>query len=101
MFRILHGPRLVVDIKVRKEPSGNVAYLTHVGRYTGENMLRHEFEDLVKWAMKRRLRTGKWFFFEIDGPETPEKARRWEACIEINRKVRTGGRFGVKKLPAQ
>jgi DNA gyrase inhibitor GyrI len=92
---------LVVDIKVRKEPSYTVAYLTHVGRHTGENMLRQEFEDLVRWATKRKLRTGKWFFYELDGPETAEKTRRWEACVEINRKVKTGGRFGVKKLPAQ
>ena len=100
---ILHliASPLVVDIRVKKEPSYTVAYLTHVGPYTGEDMLRPEFEELVKWAKKRKLRTGKWFFYELDGPETPAKKRRWEACLEINRKVKTGGRFSVKKLPAQ
>jgi DNA gyrase inhibitor GyrI len=92
---------LVVDIRVKKEPSCTVAYLTYVGPYTGDEMLRPEFEELVKWAKKRKLKTGRWFFYELDGPETPGKKRRWEACVEINHKVRTGGKFAVKKLPAQ
>ena len=92
---------MVVDIKVKREPTHTVAYMTHVGPYTGEDMLRPEFEELVKWAKNRKLRTGKWFFYELDGPEVPEKKRRWEACLEIKRKVRTGGRFAVKRLSAQ
>lgn len=91
---------MVVGIRTKKEPSYTVVSLTY-GPYKGEDMLRSEFEELAKWAKKRRLRTGKWFFFEVDGPDTPDKKRRWEACLEINRKVRTGGRFIIKKLPAQ
>jgi DNA gyrase inhibitor GyrI len=92
---------LVVDLRTKNEPSSTVVCLTYVGPYTGDDMMRPEFEELVKWAKKRKLRTGRWFFYEIDGPETPEKKRRWEACIEVNRKVRTGGKFSIKKLPAQ
>lgn len=92
---------MVVDLGTKKEPNSTVASLTYVGPHTGDDMMRREFEELMKWAKKRRLRTGRWFFYEIDGPETPEKKRRWEAQIEVNRKVRTGGRFSIKKLPPQ
>jgi DNA gyrase inhibitor GyrI len=92
---------LVVAIRIRKEPSYTVASLTRVGSYSGQDMMRKEFEEIMKWTKKRKLRTGKWFFYEHDGPETPDKERKWEACIEIRRKVQTRGKISVKKLPAQ
>jgi DNA gyrase inhibitor GyrI len=92
---------LVVGIRVKKEPSYTVASLGHTGPYKGQDMLRKEFNEIMNWAKKRKLRTGKWFFYELDGSDTPDKQRRWEACIEIRRKVQTRGTISVKKLPAQ
>jgi DNA gyrase inhibitor GyrI len=74
---------MTIDIVVKREKKYNVVSKIHIGPYTGENMLRKEFGDLVKWAKKRNVKTGKWLFLELDGPEVPGNRRRWEACIEV------------------
>ena len=63
---------MFVHIKVKMAPRYKVAYLVHVGPYTGQNMWRAEFSQLVKWAKKRRLRTGKWIMYFIDEWGTAE-----------------------------
>lgn len=61
-------------------------------------MWRKELGQLEKWARKRKLRTGKYLLYELDGVGNK---RRWETCIEIKGKARSEGRVKVKKIPAE
>jgi DNA gyrase inhibitor GyrI len=93
---------MVVDLRVKRAPSYRVASMMRVGPYTG-NMLRSEFTQLMKWAKKRRLRTGKWILFfidEMEGSRPPSKLRS-EACLQISGRAVSEGKIRVKKLPAQ
>src|SRR2546425_12676067 len=93
---------MVVDFEVTRTPSYTVASILKIGPYREDN-LRSEFEELVSWAKKNRLRTGKWIMYEHDGPNSrrPGNQRRWEACLEIRGKAKAEGRIRIKKLPAQ
>lgn len=93
---------MVVDLRVKRAPSYRVASMMRVGPYSG-NMLRSEFGQLVKWAKKRRLRTGKWILFFIDEPggRRPASRLRSEACLQIKGRAASEGKIKVKKLPAQ
>ncbi len=92
-----------VDIVVKREKSYKVISKMHVGPYSGDNMLRKEFNDLEGWAKKNQVRTGKWFFVELDGPETPSSKRRWEASIEVKGKLKAKPESGIifKKIPSE
>jgi DNA gyrase inhibitor GyrI len=92
----------MVDFKVKVAPSYNVAYIIHVGGYTGPNMWRREFSQLTRWAKKRRIRTGKWIMYFIDEwGKKPNNKRRSAACLEIKSKARPEGKIGIMKLPRQ
>lgn len=90
---------MAVDFAIRKFRGCAVASLTYVGSYKGDNMMRDEFNRLVSWAKEKKLRTGRWFFIEHDGPDVPDKKRRWEACVELKGKARSGKGVRVKQLP--
>jgi DNA gyrase inhibitor GyrI len=96
----------LVDIVVKPERKYNVLVKQRVGPYSGENHLRPEFRELVRWAKKNKIRTGKWLFIELDGPEVPSSKRRWEACLEVNQSV-SGKQFrpeegiAFKEIPPQ
>jgi DNA gyrase inhibitor GyrI len=94
---------LTVDIVVRKEPSYSVISKTCVGPYSGGDMLRPEFRVLSRWARDHGVKTGKWFFYELDDRDTPEGSRRWEACIEVQGRLKAKPSSGIerKELPAQ
>jgi effector-binding domain-containing protein len=93
---------LFVDIKVKTAPQYKVAYITRVGSYSGQNMWRAEFKELVRWAQKRRLRTGKWIMYFIDEwGKRPEPERRSVACLEIKGKAAPEGKIKIMKLPRQ
>jgi effector-binding domain-containing protein len=66
-------------------------------------MLRAEFSQLVKWAKKRKLGTGKWMLYFIDEPggRRPANKLRSEACLQIKGRAESEGKIKVKKLPAQ
>ena len=85
---------MVVDIRVKKAPSYTVASLRYRGKYIGQDILRSEFDELLKWAQMRKLRTGKWIFNELS-------EKHWEACLEIKGKGRSQGKIKVKTLPAR
>jgi len=91
-----------VDLKVKRAPSYTVASMMRVGPYSG-NMLRSEFTQLVKWANRRRVRTGRWILFFIDEPggRRPLNKLRSEACLQIKGRAVSEGKIRVKKLPAQ
>jgi DNA gyrase inhibitor GyrI len=93
---------MVVDFEIKRAPSYNVASILKVGPYREDN-LRTEFGELMKWAKKNGLRTGKWIMYEHDGPNSRRgmNQRRWEACLEIRGKAAPDGRIKIKKLPAQ
>ena len=76
---------MVVDFDVRRAPGCTVASIRKIGLYR-EDHLRGEFGELVVWARRRGIRTGKWFFYEHDGPASrwPADRRRWEACLGIH-----------------
>ena len=76
--------------------------MLRVGPYD-RNMLRAEFSQLVKWAKKRKLGTGKWMLYFIDEPggRRPANKLRSEACLQIKGRAESEGKIKVKKLPAQ
>jgi len=75
--------------------------MLRVGSYD-RNMLRSEFSQLVKWAKKRKLGTGKWILYFIDEPggSRPMNRLRSEACLQIKGRAKSEGKIKVKKLPA-
>jgi len=90
---------MAVDIKVKQVPSYTVASITHYGPH-GSNMFRAEFNQLVTWAKKNKLATGKWIMRWIDEPgDKPASKIRSEACLEIKRTAKTEGRIKIKKFP--
>lgn len=93
---------MVVEIRVKRAPGYTVASMMRVGPYRRE-MLRTEFNQLVSWAKRRRIRTGKWILYFLDEPggRRPANKLRSEACLQIKGKAKTEGRIRVKKLPAQ
>jgi DNA gyrase inhibitor GyrI len=95
----------LVDIVVKRDPSHSVIVKGKVGPYSGDDNLRPEFRKLVQWAKRNKAATGKWLFFELDGPDTPSSKRRWEACLEVNpnvqKKIVSGDGISFKKIPAQ
>ena len=98
----MNRPKLFVHIKVKVAPSYRVAYLVRIGGYTGQNMWRAEFSQLVKWAKKRKLRTGKWIMYFIDEwGKRPERTRRSVACLEIKGKAKPEGKIKIMTLPRQ
>ena len=89
-----------VEIKVKVAPAYNVACLLHTGPYKGQNMWQTEFNELTKWAKKRKLRTGKWIMYFIDNwSEQTQKKRRSIAAIEIKQKAKPEGKIQIMKLP--
>jgi len=93
---------LLVDIKVKTAPRYHVAYLIRIGAYSGQNMWRPEFNQLVTWAKKNRVRTGKWIMYFIDAWGTrPSRKRRSVACLEIKSKAKPRGKIKIMTLPRQ
>ena len=91
-----------VDFKLKVAPSYKVAYLTRYGPYTGQNMWRTEFNRLVTWTRRRKMRTGKWIMYFIDEwGKKPEKERRSVACLEIKGKAVPEGKIQIMKIPRQ
>ncbi len=93
---------MTVEFKLKVAPSYKVAYIMRRGQYTGQNMWRTEFNQLVKWARKRKVRTGKWIMYFIDEwGKKPERERRSVACLEIKGRAFPEGKIQMKKIPRQ
>ena len=94
---------MLVDFKIKKFSGCRVASITYVGPYReGGDMMREEFNQIVKWARKKGVRTGCWFFADLDGPEVPDKKRRWEAAVEVKgAKARAQGGIRFREFPDQ
>jgi effector-binding domain-containing protein len=94
--------KLRVDIKVKTAPAYRVACITRVGPYSGQNMWHSEFRELVGWAKRRKVRTGKWIMGFIDEwGKRPNSKRRSVACIEVVGKANPEGRIKIMRLPKQ
>jgi DNA gyrase inhibitor GyrI len=93
---------MAAEIKVKRAPSYKVASMMRVGAYS-PNMLRSEFSQLVKWAEKKKLGTGKWILFFIDEPggRRPMNKLRSEACLQIKGRATSDGKIKVKKIKTQ
>lgn len=90
---------MTVDIKIKNVPSLTVASLIHYGPH-GPNMFRSEFDQLVKWSKKNKVRTGKWIMRWLDDPGSkPAKRTRSEACLEIKGKAKMEGKIMIKRFP--
>jgi hypothetical protein len=85
---------MLVDVRVRRALGYTVAFITYRGKYTGQDVLRKEFDELLEWAKNKKLRVGKWIFSELS-------QEHWEACLEIKGNARSGGKVRIKKLPEQ
>jgi DNA gyrase inhibitor GyrI len=86
---------MFVDIVLKHDRKYNVIAKGKVGPYIGANNLRAEFRALTKWAKKNNVKTGKWLFYELDGPDVASSKRRWEACLEVI------GKLPKDKLPTR
>jgi hypothetical protein len=84
---------MVVDFAWKRTPSYRVATIVRVGPWREEN-LKPEFGELVKWAKRQQVRTGRWIFIE-------RSHTRWEACLEVRGKCRAEGRIRLKTLPSE
>ena len=92
----------MVDFKVKAARGYNVAYLIHLGGYSGQNMWRSEFSQLERWAKKRKLKAGKRIMYFIDKwGEKPNMRRRSVAALEIKGKAASEGKIRLMKLPRQ
>jgi effector-binding domain-containing protein len=61
-----------------------------------------EFRELMKWAKKRKVRTGKWIMYFVDEwGKRPEKQRRSVACVEVIGKAQPEGKIKIMILPRQ
>jgi DNA gyrase inhibitor GyrI len=91
---------VTVDIVVKQTPSYEVACLARVGA-EGPDPLRREFSELVRWAKKQKIKTGRWIFcfFEGGSRRRAPSRFRFEACLEIMGKAKPDGKIKVKKLP--
>jgi effector-binding domain-containing protein len=85
---------MITDFALKRAPSYRVASIVRIGKWKEDN-LRTEFRELVRWARKNRVRTGKWIFLDA----RPDH-RRWEACLEVAGNPRVEGRIRLKTLPA-
>lgn len=103
--RIMKKAKALVDIVLKRDASHSVIVKGKVGPYSGDNHLRPEFRELIRWAKKNKVRTGKWIFLELDGPDTPSSRRHWEACIEVDGKVEkklvSANEISFKIIPPQ
>jgi len=88
---------LAVDIVVKQTPSYKVASLERVGA-EGSDPLRREFSELVKWAKKNKVKTGRWIFYFYEAGRTPARYR-FEACLEIRGNPKPEGKIKIKTLP--
>ncbi len=77
--------------------------MTYVGPYReGGDMLKDEFDLVKKWAREERVRTGRWFFADLDGPKVPGRHRGWLAAIEVKgRSGKPRGGIRLKEFPDQ
>ena len=94
---------MLVDFKIKKFSGCRVASITYVGPYReGGDMMREEFNQIVKWARKKGVRTGRRFFAMLDESEVPDKKRRWEAAIEVKgAKAEAQGGIQFREFPDQ
>jgi effector-binding domain-containing protein len=93
---------MVVDFEIIKAPEIRVASLVRQGPWTSENMMRPYFSKIRTWAMKNKLKTGRWIITESGGP-TAEKPV-FEASLEINKnlkiKERVEDKIKIQVLPS-
>ena len=90
-----------MEFKVKTAPSYKVAYILRVGPHT-HNMWQREFKQLVKWAKKRKIKTGKWIMYYLDKwSEKTQKHRRSVACIEIKGKAKPEGKIQIMNISRQ
>ncbi|MDV3277448.1 MAG: hypothetical protein LYZ69_03150 [Nitrososphaerales archaeon] len=93
---------MAVDFVVGRAPRYRVATRTLVGGWPGDRKLQAEFAKIAVWARRLGLKTGSWFFRELDGPDVPSKRRKWEVGIEVKGRKALKGEKGMslKVLPA-
>ncbi len=82
---------------VHRAPTYRVATQTLVGSYPSDRRIRAEFERISAWARKNGVKTGRWFFRDLDGPDTSSKRRRWEFGIEIRSRRPVRGEKGLSR----
>ena len=83
----------ITDFELARAPSYRVASIVRIGPWK-EDHLREEFRELVAWAKKQKVRTGRWIFLDARSSHD-----RWEACLEIKGQARPEGRIRIKRLP--
>ncbi len=94
---------MLVDFKIKKFSGCSAVSITYVGPHKeGGDMMREEFNQVIKWAREKGVRTGRWFFADLDGPGVPDKKRRWEAAVEVKgAKAEARGDIQFREFPDQ
>jgi len=83
---------MTVDFVLKKTPSLRLATIRWKGPYS-ESEIRKRFADVKKWAIRHKVRTGRWVFREPG-------SREWDVGIEVRGPARSEGRVKVRSLPA-
>jgi hypothetical protein len=89
--RGLGGEPVVVDFVLERVPRRRIASILRIGPWK-EDHLREEFGELLRWATKSAVPTGRWIFLDLG-------AHRWEAGLEIHGDARPTGRVRRRTLP--
>lgn len=87
---------MTVDFRIKHVPEYTVACVTEEGVYS-DRAIRLSFEKAAKWAAARSLRTGKWFFVELN--EEGDRLK-WSACVELKGQAKGAEGVSVTKFRA-
>jgi DNA gyrase inhibitor GyrI len=83
---------MAVDFVIKKAPAYRVAAIAWKGPWSDARVHR-KFREVVAWARRHDLRTGRWIFREPADD-------RFEAAVEVRGPARSEGRVRVRTLPA-
>jgi len=77
-------------LAIKEVPAVKVVAFTWRGPHS-DKRIRRELERLAKWAKKRSIPTGNWYFLEPG-------ERHWEVAIELKGRVVRRGKARVRTL---
>lgn len=86
---------MTVDFAFKRAPKVRVASVRWAGSYQ-EKRIRSEWENLAAWAKARGLRTGRWYFTEIE--EGPRYT--FEVAIEVKGPAKGDRKVHMRTYPA-
>lgn len=85
-----------IEIEIKKMPSINVAYITHVGSFEG---IGKAYKKLLKWAYNNKVSYEKTITVYHDNPNITDISKlRQSACITLKQSVQTRGEINLTTI---